>query len=286
MGLTLRSVRDGRELRRIVKMERLRRTVWPALLAAGVSIVPTGCQKPYFCTTEVDYIHYNKVSGDLDHAQYDPQVNIPPGNPRTVRDPSEREKWELSLNEAKAIALANNKQIAVLGYQPGEAGTAIDVQLSAFDAFFSIGGGWSRTDRQATSLINTFGTGANAFKQDSFGGAVSGSGYGYTLTDGAEATQISPGSRPRFGQVPGTNLLTIAKRTATGGLASFGYGLDYQKQVPQTAFVLVNPYWRSSANFALDQPLLQGAGVEYNRAPTLIARAVAEQSIKTFSTLR
>lgn len=258
-------------------MRRKKATVWLTLASCFLA----GCQKPYFMT-QVDYVYYNEICGNAQPKEIEDASIVTQFEPRSVRSPAERERWELPLGEAKRIALENNKQIAVVAYQPGEAGTDIDTQLSAFDPFFAIGGGWSRTDRQAASALNTgFNDPNSVFKVDSFGGAVGSGPYGFNLTDGAEAGFVSTTQRPRFAVSPGDSLIGITKRNVTGGQSSIGYNLDYQKNVP-AAFQTINPFWRSSLTYGLQQPLLQGAGVEFNRAPILIARATQEQTIKNF----
>jgi outer membrane protein TolC len=244
------------------------------LLGVLVSVTTTGCHKPYFIT-EVDYAYYNTVSGDYHHENYEHDLPVSPEPPRSVRSPAAKTKWELSLEEVKRIALESNKQIIYLGYQPGEAGTVIDSQLSAFDAFFELGGGWSRQDRQVSTNIQTFGTGRTAVQQDLFGTQVGQGGFGVNSTLGG-ATQDA------LSTVPGADVLGISKRNAAGGLTRFSYGLDYVRTDPVSQFILVNPSWRSYVDFRVEQPLLQGAGVEHNRAPILIARANHEQSIKSF----
>lgn len=242
-----------------------------SLILAGATF-SVGCGKPYFMT-ETDYIYYNKISGEYDHKEYGEVQNLPPGNPRTVRDPAEKIQWELSLEDAKRICLENNKQIAFLGYQPGEAATNIDLQLSVFDAFFETGGQWGRAETQVTNTVQVIGTGRDAILQKTFG--TSAGGFGTNATTGA-ATQDGLSS------IPGIDLARFSKRNAAGGLTSISYGLDYQNLDPVNAFTAVNPSWRSSVNLAVQQPLAQGFGVEFNRSLILIARANHDQAIKQF----
>jgi outer membrane protein TolC len=239
--------------------------------------------------TEVDYVYYNAVSADYDRAEYEPELSaITADKPRTVRTPDEKETWELSLEESKRIALENNKQIALLRYQPGIQGTQIEQALSEFDTTFELGGGWSRQDRQVSTNIQTFGTGRTAVQQDLFGSQVGQGGFGISSTAGAsnpEGINDSLGAVPTrsgLGSIPGGNVLGLSKRNAAGGLTSIGYSLDYTKTDPVSQFVSVNPAWRSQVNLSVEQPLLQGAGVEYNRGPLLIARANYDWSIRQF----
>ena len=244
---------------------------WLFLLAAGV----IGCRQPYFMT-ELDYIHYNRISTSYDREQYDSSIKeLAAVAPRTVDEPSRREQWEVSLVDVKRMALENNKQIALLRYSPAIDDTRIDSELAAFDAFFEAGGAWKRTDQQAASQLEVYGTDRDSFTEDAFGGST---GFGTNQTGGAE----TDGSGQSAPALAGPNMFQVHKRNAAGGISSLGYRLDYEKSDPTTTFTGVNPYWRSSLELTLQQPLLQAAGTEFNRANILVARANHEQAIRSF----
>jgi len=235
---------------------------------ALVGLLVAGCHRPYFMT-EVDYAYYNRISGDYaTRERFDDIEAVAQHAPPTVADFGNRQEWPLSLEEAKHFALAANKRIAVLGFTPGEQGTLIDTALSNFDAQIGFGGAWSRTERQISNLAQ--GTSRDAFVQNAFGPTAQGTGT--TLTTGAATDGSS---------IPAVNVFGIQKRNATGGISSFSYDLDYARNNP-SGFSSVNPSWNSILTFGIQQPLLQGAGVEFNRAPILIARAGMEQSVKDF----
>ncbi|HVJ82020.1 MAG TPA: TolC family protein [Planctomycetia bacterium] len=232
-----------------------------------------GCHKPYV-NTETDYAYYNRISGEYaNRARFDDIQQVATDVPSTVRDLGNEEIYKLTLQEVKQLALTGNKRIAYLGYQPGEQGTRIDAALSAFDAQFGFGGAWSRTERQVSSLVQNFGTQRDAFVQKAFGTPAG--GFGDNLTGGG-ATDGGPG-------IPNIGMIDIGKRNATGGVTRFSYNMDYQKSDP-AGFAAVNPSWTGTAAIAIQQPVLQGAGVEFNRSQILIARANFEQSIKDFDT--
>jgi outer membrane protein TolC len=239
---------------------------------ALVGLILAGCHRPYFMT-ELDYAYYNRISGDYaTRERFDDIEAVAQHTPPNVTNLGNRQDWSLCLQDAKHIALAANKRIAVLGFTPGERGTQIDTALSAFDAQIGFGGQWARTERQISNLAQGAGTIRDAFVQNAFG--TSAGGFGRSITSGA-ATD-GPG-------LPVVNLFGLSKRNATGGVSSFSYDLDYTRNNP-TGFASINPAWNSSITMGVDQPLLQGAGVEFNRAPILIARAGMEQSIKDFDT--
>lgn len=248
-----------------------RRRQTSALLCAVLFM--SGCHKPYIMT-QLDYSYYNSIDPTTTAPPpSDPEELVPGGAPRTVIDPRRMKDWELSLEDCKRIALQNNKRIAYLGYEPGIAGTQIDVALARFDAGAEMGGQWSYSDQPLVNTIQVFPLNVNSLNTKAFG--TSAGGFGTTTSDGGATTDF-PSS------IPGQNLLSVFKRNATGGLARIFYDLDYQNVDPTGSFVAINPYWRSTAGVRLEQPLLQGAGVEFNRAPILIARANHEQAIKTF----
>ncbi len=191
--------------------------------------------------------------------------------PRTVREPA-GEVWLLSLQEAKRIAVLNNKQIAVVGYQPAEADAAVHQQLSAWDTFFEFGGGWGWSDRQVGSIIQSgLGTSVPASLQNTFGGQNNGT----NATSGGQSADFYQGA-------PGGNTIGFSKNNVVGGRTSISYNLNYQRLQP-AGFLTVNPSWNSTLQLEFVQPLLQGAGVEFNRSNLMIARSQHEQSVATFA---
>ena len=156
----------------------------------------------------------------------------------------------MCLQEAKHIALAANKRIAVLGFTPGERGTRIDTALANFDRrSASAAFGRGRNARSATSPKGA-GHKRDAFVQNAFGPTAQGTGT--TLTTGA-ATDGNA--------LPAVNVFGIEKRNATGGISSFSYDLNYTRTDP-VGFSSVNPAWNGTISLGIQQPLLQGAGVE------------------------
>jgi outer membrane protein TolC len=241
-----------------------------AVRLALVGLCLTGCHRPYFMT-EVDYAYYNRISGDYaTRERFDDIDAIAQHRPPNVTDFGKRQEWQLCLQDAKHIALAANKRIAVLGFTPGESGTRIDTALSSFDAQIGFGGAWSRTERQISNLAQGGGLNTDAFVQNAFGPTFQGTG-----------TTLTTGGATDGNAIPALDVFGLAKRNATGGITRFSYNLDYQRSNP-AGFSQVNPSWNGTATVAIEQPLLQGAGVEFNRAPILIARAGMEQSVKDF----
>ncbi|QDU63972.1 outer membrane channel protein [Planctomycetes bacterium Pan216] len=225
----------------------------PLLLAllTGFSL-SVGCQKP-FVATQIDYLAANTLAPDLPD-DVGPEIEqVAHLEPRTILNPSDLVKWELSLEEARRIALENNQDVLVLGYDPGIEGTYVDERLARFDAEVDLGTGWGRTDEQQNFSVDTIATGSDVIEQDLAG--------------------VSAGA-PSF--------LSLGKTNATGGRSQVAYGYDYVLTKPSSDSFAFNPAWYSYVNVSLQQPLLEGAGVEVNRSPVLIARARQERSIRQF----
>ena len=240
-------------------------------LPLAAAVLATGCQQPRF-QTQADYVHYNRISGERRDQPADGTVEaVAVAAPPTVEDFGKLAEYPLSLEEAKRLALGNNKQILYLGQTPGQRGTRIDSSLAAFDAIYGFGGQWGQSSRQISNAAQAGANGATAQTTQSFGSPAGGNGQ--NLTSGGPVDGGTP--------LPALNVLNLQKRNATGGVTSLNYSVDYTRQNP-AGFTLVNPSWNNTVTLSMAQPLLQGAGVEYNRAPILIARAGFEQSIKDF----
>jgi outer membrane protein TolC len=241
-----------------------------------------GCVQPFFMT-QSNYDYYNSMS--LTYAQSSAEggeFSIESFPPRSTLLPEAKERWELTLAEAKRLAMENNKQVLAVAAQPGQIGALAQLQLAQFDATVAIGGQWSGGDIPLTSTVATAGTAQNSIKVNSFGqspnnflGTGQIGGFGVNSSPGGATTDI-------LQSLPGQNLFEIFKRNATGGTTNINYSLGYSRQFPIGAFTAVNPAWTSEVEASFTQPLLQGAGVEFNRAIILVTRANQEQSVQLF----
>lgn len=232
-----------------------------------MALLLSGCQHPYVLT-EDHYRESQAVPREAPPADADQSITTLPA-PRTVRQPDGDEVWQFSLADALRLGLQHNKRIAVLRYLPAEAGTLLDSQLARFDATVGMGGTWGRTDQDSNTRN------VPPIRFDLFGRDAG--GFGIQSTSGG-ATEDG------FTPALGANLLEVLKRNATGGLTGIGFAVDYTRQRPDLGVSRFEPRWFSEINLTWQQPLLQGAGVEFNRSPLLIARAGMEQSIHDFDT--
>jgi outer membrane protein TolC len=215
---------------------------------------------------ETDYVASNTVSGEMpEHPpEFDPAIAVPP----TVTEPSRPENWKVRLEDVLRMGIENSKQIAVVKYRPGEAGAAVEEQLATFDPFFSAGFAFGR------SRPNVLGVFDSPQQFTSFNGAA---GYGTNATAGA-ASQFGLSS------IPGSSMAGLSKRNATGGLTTLGFSVNSLMANPSDDLQKFSPLWTSNLSVGIEQPLLQGAGVEFNRSLILIAQAGKKQADFNFET--
>jgi outer membrane protein TolC len=186
-----------------------------------------------------------------------PVPPLPP--PPTVSRPApEVAPKELSLDEAIRIALANSQVIRVLAgvtavssgqtiYDPAIANTQIDEARAAFDPVVTVDNFFNRSDQPQA------------------------------LFDPADPAGVRLGGT----RVDNYDLgLGVQKRTVTGGTLRLDVNSNTANFPPGTG--LLDPQTRSSATLSFRQPLLQGAGVEVNVAPIVIARINTERSYFQF----
>jgi outer membrane protein TolC len=196
--------------------------------------------------------------------------DLPPpdtvSTPRTTGIPK-----ELSLDEAVRISLENARVIRVLAgtdvvssgktiYDPAVANTAIDAAKSTFDPVFTANNTFSRTDTPLATFDPTTPAGASilASQVDNYqlglgiskklvtGGTL---GLNETLT-----TARYPGSLSTFNLSNAVNAVQLGTAVALNPQAQSGLALNYT------------------------QPLLQGAGIDVNVAPIVIAGIKTELS--------
>ena len=173
-----------------------------------------------------------------------PAASLPPPEAATI-----------SIDDARYMALRNNKDIAVLGFVPQVAGATIGVEEAVFDPVFNINTQGGHYFRQTSTLINSLGTGI-------------------------------PTLNTTFWNSPaGLNQVYLEKLFVTGGKAQIGIGQNLTGYSPTGNFVTVNPAWQSTLNLILEQPLFRGRGAVATEAPLRIARANQNQSWHSFQAL-
>ncbi|HEY1381670.1 MAG TPA: TolC family protein [Gemmataceae bacterium] len=184
-----------------------------------------------------------------------PQAHIPPlPPPATVSAPAPQvPPQELSLDEAIRIALANSKVVRVLAgttavssgqtiYDPAIVNTTIDQARAAFDPVVTANNTFSQSDVPVAGFDPLSPTG--------------------TLITGTRVDNYDLG-------------LGVVKKTVTGGTANLNVADNVARFNGPAP---LNPQERSAVTLSYTQPLLQGAGVDVNLAPVVVARINTERS--------
>jgi outer membrane protein TolC len=233
-----------------------------AVILAAIS----GCKQQCFLF-ECDYDHYHRDIGFPERVECDPSSVIEPATatvppPSTIND-AERPPRYLSLAEAVAIALEQGKvtpipggaflptspfpsagvfqdtlsttggvdpgqlsnSIRVLRLQPAKFGSDIEYALAKFDVQWATTMTWSNTDNAVS------GTFISQFQPNS------------------ESAAFSTG---------------LAKPLPTGGAVGITFDTAY-RALPTPQAGIPNPSYNADLTFRVEQPLLQGYGIEINQ---------------------
>ena len=189
-----------------------------------------------------------------------PPLSIAPSQPPT-------QQRDLSLDDAIRTALANSEVIRVLSgfsasstgqtvYDPAITNTQIDQARARFDPQFRVDNDFFREDPAGVIVHRNDPLDPNETPRESrFSG--------------------SPDHTYRMG-------MGLSKTARSGGQADLTVNVTPSRNATShlpTNPAALNPNTRSSVEFGLTQPLLQGAGARVNLAPVMIARIGTEQSL-------
>jgi outer membrane protein TolC len=207
-----------------------------------------------------------------------PPAPIPPNlPPRTVSNPQpETTDWQLSLDEAIAISLANARVIRVLTgttavasgqtiYDAAITNTTIDQAQAVFDPVATWNNTWTRTDTPfgefSTPSITAL-TGVNGTTSTLLPG-TSTSALQSIITSNPTDTYLSDAS--------------LTKTNVLGGKWSLEW-IENPTRIANLGPFPLNPETPRSVTLSYTQPLLLGGGFQVNMAPIVIARLNTEQS--------
>ncbi|MGC4006240.1 MAG: TolC family protein [Pirellulales bacterium] len=215
-----------------------------AWLAIGAQLCGCAARKaePRFSADE-NFPHYQRVATEMEFA--DAKAAVPPQQIEAPLSIAARptEFWDVTLEQAVQLCLQNSQVMRDLGgfvlRSPQTVRTiqnpaiveadprfGVEAALSEFDATFAARTSWEKNDRAINNLL--LGGGTNLFKQDL-----------------------------------GVMQYQLQKRAATGGTMTFRHNTDYDSNnAPANLF---GSAWNTNFEMEARQPLLQGAGVEYNR---------------------
>lgn len=220
-------------------------------------LLSTGCapSRPIYFLEDGDLSHYRGLATDLESPDVDvPSLAEVEGSlpPLTLRNLDAQEIWDLTLEDAVRITLANsnvmrsiggqvlptpsrllsNADFAATAYDPALAEsnplTGVESALAAFDTQFSTSVFWERNERPIN--ISGFFTGFIA---------------------------------PALNQDLGTFNAQLSKTAATGTQFFFRNNTTYEyNNNPSNLFPSV---WNTNFEAEIRQPFLQGAGTQFNR---------------------
>ena len=238
------------------------------VVLTSISLLSSGCapRQPFYFFEDGDLSHYVGAIQKLEYPDTDQQpLDEAAGTtePLTLSNANFDNIWELSLEDAIRTALENGKVLRNLGGR-----------------FQSFGGPRPQTGEPPVSLLTSPSQTPSIYdpaiaETDPFRGVES--ALAAFDTQLSSSTTWESGNRPQnvdplyqtlfFVPVLKTNTGTtttgLSKRTATG--AQFGVSNSTVLNATNNAFRDVPSTWTTSYDFSFNQPLLQGAGVTYNR---------------------
>ncbi len=227
---------------------------WMNAVLLGAVVV--GCNSPkqihYLGDADLNYYHNQALSVQYPNVvQQTPEEVVYTQKPRTVKDITEAEVWDLSLMEALHTAIANNKMIRTTAgesqllanpsnspsvYDPSLRATGflfgnrgVEAALSDFDAQFTSSMLWGRNEQVSNALFST--------------GTLP-PGFVNTTETGQFQSQLS-------------------KTFANGGNFAVSHNWNYLGS--NSPGLLFPSSYTGNLQFGYTQPLWAGSGVEYNR---------------------
>ena len=254
--------------RRRTAVKRLAKQLWVAI--TSLTLVASGCapRQPFYFFEDGDLSHYVGAIQKLEFPDSDqPPLDEAAGasEPLTLSNPSFDNIWELSLEEAIRTCLENGKVLRNLGGR-----------------FASFGGPRPQTGEPAVSLLTAPSQTPSIYdpaivETDPFRGVES----ALALFDAQLSSSLTweRQNRPQnIGGPIGTAVFQqqflgdtgnwttgIQKRTATGATWGFANSTLYDNNNSPIRQDGVPSTWTTNYDFTFSQPLLQGAGVTYNR---------------------
>lgn len=234
-------------------------TAWALMGLMGLC----GChpQQPFYFHEDGDLSHYLDAATDIDYPDVE-EATLPDAEgairPFSLENADPEEVWDLTLEEVLHIALANSKVIRLTGGQvssmrgkvsqdfltrlQGQGPTVYDVAATETNPRFGPEAALSAFDTQLSSSVS------------------------WEKNDSPRNPLVFPGSEfvfPRIAQEDvGSFQAQLRKTAATGGTWLLTHNVNYSKQNTSRLF---SSDWNVNLEAEFRQPLLRGAGVQYNR---------------------
>jgi outer membrane protein TolC len=241
-----------------------------SLVLSAMMLVP-GCapQQPFYCREDGDLSHYLDVATDIEY----PDVEEPSLDevrhtlpPLTLKNTDNYELWDLPLAEVIRITLCNSQVMRQLG---GRIASTAPETIS-------------RTLISPVAVTTTYDPAlVESVTGLSVGSPFQGSGPEAALSEFDAQLDASvfweknrrPQNRPTgldlfppiFAQDLGTFTTGLTKTTAAGTTFGFRNNTFYEQNNTGIGFRALPSDWQTNFEATFSQPLLQGAGAQYNR---------------------
>jgi outer membrane protein TolC len=210
------------------------------------------------------------TSASLDHIAVSADELTPP---RTTENPEAAEIWEITLEEAIAVALENSEVVRTL------VGGGVSADLGTLTGATAIGGGAVGTggttvydpaiaEQRVTEALAAFDT-------------TLATSIFWARTDQPPGIFFGGGIPVPNQRDQASFRSSLTKPLTTGGTASIAFDSDYLFRPPFGGMRSPAQY-TPRLEFGLRQPLLRGAGNDVNRAPIVIARLQSDASLWDF----
>jgi outer membrane protein TolC len=255
---------------------------WRKYTALGLCLLnfASGCAptQPFYFGEDGDLSHYINVATDIEYpdvcAQPLDEVTATPA-PLTLANASNFKYWDLTLEEVTRLTLANSEVIRGLGGRINDQGQNI-AQTTPQNLTAQGGAGAGNATTTFDPALTSSGYGGGTGDPNSGTGVEAALSEFDTQLNSSILWQnndrpqnfrgagvISDFFSPQFRQDIGRASTGLRKTMATGGTAEFRHNTNYDynnngsRRQPSD--------WFTNFEAFISQPLLQGAGVQYNR---------------------
>ena len=207
-----------------------------------LALAGTGCAKT---PTRSDEWIAQEVSKSLESSARPAVKEVPPDVPAPKPPPAVDGEVRLTLVHALGLALANNHDIQIAGFQPPTAEQDITAAEAVFDPTAFATNTVGRVNRPIQSLLDIGTTQQSVLLQKSVSWQAG-----------------------------------LRQKAPTGGTLAVYEATDYMNT--NSTLTIPNPQNVTRTTVELAHPLLRGAGVEYNQAPIRVANLNSAVSFQDF----
>jgi outer membrane protein TolC len=276
---------------------RRRISTWRLFVVLAL-VIASGCSptQPFYLHEDGDLSHYLTTATQTEH----PDVHAPPlpevsqsHAPLTLSNPEFREIWELTLEEAVSIALANTKilrggQAARLQNGQIFAGTqegTLVINPRAFASSYNpaivesnpgftndgptVDGGNANVREGVEAALSDFDAQLSVIGNSPNGAWLNRTDRPQNITENVIVGNFIP---PTIDTYDGGLTTQIQKRSAEGTTFAFRNTTNYDRGNTRGTSQALISTWSTTLEAEMRQPLLRGRGAQINRMPIIIAR--------------